>query len=197
MTTGPLQLSAPDRLTQRVSQGRVVSGQTSLGQALQVWTQADSAVVSVQPLAPPSTNADPAIVGVARVSVSSVDGPQQTIDGDVPRWGARWEVPSGMLQVEVQQLLATARWSVAVVPGRIAPSWQVARDLDIAPLSTTRVEPPPFARRLLVHVVSGAVRLFDGLGVFLPAGTVVTVPAQIGPIDSDAAGARVSLAWEV
>lgn len=195
--SGPLQLSAPDRLTQRVSQGRVVSGQTSRGQALTVWTVADSAVVSVQPLEPPTAVADPAVVGTARVSVSSVDGPEQVIEGDVPRWGARWECPSGMTRVEVQQLLATARWSVAVVPGRLRPAWQVARDLDLAALATTTVEPPAFARRLLVHVVSGSVRLFDGLGVFLAAGTVVTVPAQVGPIDAGPAGARVSLAWEV
>lgn len=197
MSAGPTRLSAPDTMRERVSQGRVVSGQTSRGQVLQVWTVADSAVVSVQPLAPPSSAADPAIVGVARVAVSSVDGPQQILDGDVPRWGARWEVPSGMTLVEVQQLLAAAKWSVALVPGRLRPAWQVARDLDLAALATTTAEPPAFARRLLVHVVSGSVRLFDGLGVFLAAGTVVTVPAQVGPIDAGPAGARVSLAWEV
>lgn len=185
-------------LEQRTEQGRTIAAPTALWQteALRL-RQLVSGVVSVLPLNAPSGPADPQIVGTVTVSTTSAGGGvvQRTVA--VPRWGALVGIPGGVTTVNATVNLPGATWNVSAQPARHGSVWQLGDPIDLAPGGSIAVEPPAYATRCTVTVITGSCSLFDPAGPAVGPFNSFTVGAAPGTFLAGAAGARLSIAWEV
>ncbi len=198
MKLPPIPEQIASDLEQRIEQGRNITAPVALWQteALRL-RQLVSGVMSVLPLGAPSGPADPQIVGTVTVSTTSAGGGvvQRTVA--VPRWGALVSLPGGITTVNAVMNLQGATWNVSAQPARHGSVWQLGAPIDLAPGGSIAVEPPAYATRCTVTVITGSCSLFDLAGPAVGPFNTFTVAATAGQFLAGAGGARLSIAWEV
>lgn len=185
-------------LEQRTEQGRTFTAPTPQWQTEALrFRQLVSGVVSVLPLGAPTAPADPQIVGSVVVVTRSAGGGDVRRIVSIPRWGALVGVPAGVTTVNATLYLPGATWNVSAQPARHGSVWQLGDPIDLGPGGSIAVEPPAYATRCTVTVITGSCSLFDLAGPAVGPFNTFTVAATPGEFLAGAAGARISIAWEV
>lgn len=113
----------------------------------------------------------------------------------VPAWGLALHCGSGFATCDILSPgLPPNDFLVygGIAIGRPFTEWVAAPDELIPPLTMNTLTPVPFARRLTIAVLSGSLTT-----PVLTSGQSLTVSAGIRQIYGGAAGATVSVSWEV
>jgi len=142
--------------------------------------------------------ADPDIVGTVNIVSAAPGGPAWEREVDVPGWGIVCEVPAGIVQVNARIEVPARQWWVSVAPGYAGRSWTAHERTTTVPAATTiDIDPPRYAVRARLIVVTGSVSFPDALTPPLAAGASLEVPATRVAVIGVAANSDFLLQWEV
>lgn len=162
--------------------------------ALEAALTSSGAVV----VTPEWDSTDPDIVGTVRITVAPPGGPAWEREIIVPGWGLVVSTPGGIVQVDARIEVARRRWWVGVSPAfpreTLTPHEAIT---TVVAAATVDVDPPAYATRARLFVVSGSVAFPSPLSTPVVSPAELVCPATRVSITGIAAVSEFLLQWEV